>query len=61
MRLQQQIASVTGGTKGIGAGTAIALAAEGADVAIVGRRPDAEAKVSKRLAIRLKASRYQLP
>jgi NAD(P)-dependent dehydrogenase (short-subunit alcohol dehydrogenase family) len=44
MKLRQQISLVTGGTKGIGAATAIALAAEGADVAIVGRRLDAEAK-----------------
>jgi NAD(P)-dependent dehydrogenase (short-subunit alcohol dehydrogenase family) len=34
---------VTGGTRGIGAATAIALAERGADVAIVGRRLDAEA------------------
>lgn len=40
---------VTGGTKGIGAATAIALAAQGADVAIVGRRLDAEAKATRRL------------
>jgi NAD(P)-dependent dehydrogenase (short-subunit alcohol dehydrogenase family) len=39
---------VTGGTKGIGAATAIALAEGGADVAIVGRRLDAEAKETQR-------------
>jgi 3-oxoacyl-[acyl-carrier protein] reductase len=39
---------VTGGTKGIGAATAIALAREGADVAIVGRRLDAEANETRR-------------
>ena len=35
---------MTGGTKGIGAATAVALAEQGADVAIVGRRLDTEAK-----------------
>jgi len=48
MRLGDQIGLVTGGTKGIGAAAAIALAAEGADVAIVGRRLDAEAKETQR-------------
>lgn len=48
MKLQQQVGLVTGGTKGIGAATAIALAAEGADIAIVGRRPDVEAKETQR-------------
>ncbi len=48
MKLQQQIALVTGGTRGIGAATAIALATEGADVAIVGRRLDAEAQDARR-------------
>ena len=48
MKLRQQIGLVTGGTKGIGAATAISLATEGADIAIVGRRLDAEAEETRR-------------
>ncbi|HEX5244290.1 MAG TPA: SDR family NAD(P)-dependent oxidoreductase [Tepidisphaeraceae bacterium] len=44
MQLQNKIALVTGGTKGIGAATAIALAEAGANVAIAARNIDAEAK-----------------
>jgi NAD(P)-dependent dehydrogenase (short-subunit alcohol dehydrogenase family) len=43
MNLTNRFALVTGGTRGIGAATAFALASKGADVAIVGRRLDAEA------------------
>lgn len=44
MDLHGKAALVTGGTKGIGAATAIELARAGADVAIVGRHDDAEAR-----------------
>ncbi len=44
MDLHHRIALVTGGTKGIGAATAIELARRGAEVAIVGRHDDAEAR-----------------
>ena len=43
MQLAGKIAFVTGGTRGIGAATAIALAREGADVAIIGRKLDSDA------------------
>lgn len=40
MNLQDKIALVTGGTRGIGAATALALARAGAHVAVSGRRDD---------------------
>ena len=48
MNLKDKIALVTGGTKGIGAATAIALARAGADVAINGRCDDGDAKAVKK-------------
>jgi 3-oxoacyl-[acyl-carrier protein] reductase len=44
MELGGKIALVTGGTRGIGAATALALARESVDVAIAARRIDAQAK-----------------
>ena len=46
--LSSSVALVTGGTKGIGAATAIALAKAGAEVAIVGRKLSTEAKETRR-------------
>ena len=53
MNLENKIALVTGGTKGIGAATAIALAREGAHVAIVGRHEDEDARATKKLVAAL--------
>lgn len=44
MQLEGKVGLVTGGTKGIGAATAIELARRGMDVAIVGRHDDEEAR-----------------
>src|SRR5262245_14182759 len=46
MQLTNRVALVTGGTKGIGAATAVALARAGADGAIVGRHDDDEARAT---------------
>jgi len=47
MNLSGKVAFVTGGTRGIGAATAIALAKAGADVAIAARRLDDEANKTR--------------
>ncbi|MEP6668393.1 MAG: SDR family NAD(P)-dependent oxidoreductase [Chthoniobacter sp.] len=48
MQLSRKTALVTGGTRGIGAATALALAREGAHVAISSRHADADAERTKR-------------
>ncbi len=46
MNLTGKIALVTGGTKGIGAATALSLARAGSDIAVVGRHDDADARAT---------------
>src|SRR3954453_18445843 len=53
MNLSGKIALVTGGTRGIGALTAIALARHGADVAIVARRMDDQARAVRQSIVAL--------
>ncbi len=48
MQLKDKVALITGGTKGIGAAIAIALARAGADVAINGRFEDDETKAVRK-------------
>ena len=48
MQLNEKVCLVTGGTMGIGAATAIALAQQGADVAIAGRNDNEEAQNTKK-------------
>lgn len=53
MDLKGKACLITGGTKGIGAATAVEFARLGADVAITGRRDDAEARRTVDLVTRL--------
>lgn len=53
MQLAGKIALITGGTRGIGAATAIALARDGADIAIVGRNLDANAAATRDAIVKL--------
>jgi len=46
MNLQDKVALVTGGTRGIGAASALALARDGAHVAVSARRDDAQAQAT---------------
>ena len=47
MQLNGKVGLVTGGTRGIGAAAAIALAREGADVAIIGRGEDEDVRQTR--------------
>ncbi len=47
MNLERKICLITGGTKGIGAASAIALAEQGADISIVARNLDEEANATR--------------
>ena len=59
MKLTNKTCLVTGGTRGIGAAAAIAFAKEGADVAIVGRTEDEDARQTLK-AIRALGRRGEL-
>jgi NAD(P)-dependent dehydrogenase (short-subunit alcohol dehydrogenase family) len=48
MLLQDKVCLITGGTKGIGAAAAVALAEQGADVALAARHIDEEANQTRR-------------
>lgn len=53
MNLKDKTCLVTGGTRGIGAATALALAREGGNIALVGRHLDAEAAATKQAIVDL--------
>jgi NAD(P)-dependent dehydrogenase (short-subunit alcohol dehydrogenase family) len=59
MQLNGKVGLVTGGTRGIGAAAAVALAREGADVAIIGRGEDDDARQT-RAAIQALGRRCEL-
>src|SRR5882724_12881674 len=48
MRLEKKVCLITGGTRGIGAASAIALAEQGADISLVARRVDDHARGVRR-------------
>ena len=55
-KLDGKTAVVTGGSSGIGKATALALAGEGANVAIGGRKASALEEVAARSRVRARAS-----
>ena len=59
MNLTQKIALITGGTRGIGAAAAIALARDGADIALLARHEDDDARHTRQ-AIRALGRRCEL-